>query len=129
MKEILMKNNLEELSKQLRRFVEERDWSKFHNPKNLSMSLIVESAELVEIFQWKTANESKKLDAGTIDKVKDEVADILIYLVRICDVLEIDLLESAFHKINKNRSKYPINLVRGSAKKYSELASDKKEDS
>jgi NTP pyrophosphatase (non-canonical NTP hydrolase) len=116
-----MEPTLYELQEKLRTFVKERDWDKFHNPKNLAMSLIVESAELVEIFQWLTPTESKNLDDNTIEQVRDEIADILIYLVRFCDVLEIDLFDAAFKKIKKNQLKYPAQLVKGSAKKYTEL--------
>ena len=123
-----METTLYELQKQLREFVKKRDWDKFHNPKNLAMSLIVESAELVEIFQWLTPKESENLDPRTVEKVKDEVADILIYLVRFCDVLDIDLLDAAFKKMKKNQSKYPSHLVRGSAKKYSELKLEQNAD-
>lgn len=116
-----MEPTLYELQEKLRTFVKERDWDKFHNPKNLAMSLIVETAELAEIFQQLTPTESKNLDDNTIEQVRDEIADILIYLVRFCDVLEIDLFDAAFKKIKKNKLKYPAQLVRGSAKKYTEL--------
>ncbi len=111
---------LEELKLKLREFARERDWEKFHSPKNLSMALIVEAAELVEHFQWLTQAESLELPEEKIEDVREELADILIYLVRIADKLGVDLLEEAFKKIEKNARKYPAHLVRGRADKYTE---------
>jgi len=121
-----MKPTLSELQETLREFVKQRNWEKFHDPKNLAMAIIVESAELVEIFQWLTIEESKTLNNEMIENVKDEVADIFIYLVRFCDVLGIDLVDSAFDKVKKNELKYPTHLVKGSAKKYTELRKTEK---
>jgi NTP pyrophosphatase (non-canonical NTP hydrolase) len=113
-------DSLEDLKLRLRRFAEERDWDKFHSPKNLSMALIVEAAELVEHFQWLTQAESLELPEDKLQDVKEELADILIYLVRIADKLEVDLIEEAYRKIEKNSRKYPKELVRGRADKYTE---------
>ncbi len=113
----------DDLVQKIRDFVEERDWEQFHSPKNLAMALVVEASELVEIFQWLTEEQSLNLDARQIEQVEDEVADVMNYLIRICDRLDIDLLESVDRKIDKNRMKYPAEQVRGSSLKYSEYKS------
>ena len=104
----------------LRRFASERDWDQFHSPKNLAMALIVEAAELVEHFQWLTEAQSADLPAATRAKVADELADVLVYLVRIADRLDIDLLEATARKLVDNEAKYPAAKVRGSPRKYSD---------
>ncbi|RMG73802.1 MAG: nucleotide pyrophosphohydrolase [Nitrospirae bacterium] len=111
---------LETLRDALREFARERDWDRFHSPKNLSMALIVEAAELVEHFQWLTQAESLALSEDKLQKVKEELADILIYLVRLADKLGVDLIEEAHKKIEKNSRKYPKELVKGRADKYTE---------
>ncbi len=108
------------LRDKLRAFAEARDWDQFHSPKNLSMALMVEVAELMEHFQWLSEEQSGNLDAAKKAVVAEELADILLYLVRISDKLGVDLLEAALHKLEKNAAKYPAEQVRGSAKKYSE---------
>lgn len=95
------------LRDRLRVFAEARGWRAFHTPKNLAMALIVEAAELVEQFQWTTAEESLSLDADKMAAVQDEMADVLIYLVELADVLNIDLLQAASDKLVKNAVKYP----------------------
>ena len=104
----------------LRKFVAERDWDKFHSPKNLAMALSVEASELLEHFQWLTEEQSRRLAPEKLDQVRDEMADVLVYLVRLADKLEVDLLDAAVKKIEKNALKYPADKVRGSMKKYSE---------
>jgi len=106
------------LRDKLRAFAEERDWEQFHSPKNLSMALMVEVAELMEHFQWLTEAQTASLSAEVKPAVTEELADILLYLVRLSDKLEVDLLEAALHKLEKNAAKYPADKVRGSAKKY-----------
>jgi dCTP diphosphatase len=108
------------LRDKLRTFAEARDWNQFHSPKNLSMALMVEVAELMEHFQWLTEEQSSKLDAAKEAVVAEELADILLYLVRLSDKLGVDLLNAALHKLEKNAAKYPADQVRGSSKKYSE---------
>ncbi len=108
------------LRDKLRAFAEARDWDQFHSPKNLSMALMVEVAELMEHFQWLTEQQSVSLSPDIKDAVAEELADILLYLVRLSDKLEVDLKEAALHKLEKNAAKYPAEQVRGSAKKYSE---------
>ena len=108
------------LRDKLRAFAEARDWDQFHSPKNLSMALMVEVAELMEHFQWLTEAQTGNLDAGKKAVVAEELADILLYLVRLADKLDVDLKQAALHKLEKNAVKYPAEQVRGSAKKYSE---------
>ncbi len=113
-------DSLENLKTRLRKFAKERDWDQFHSPKNLSMALIAEAAELVEHFQWLTQQQSSNLPADKIEPVEQELADILLYLVRISDKLGIDLIEAANKKVDLNKQKYPVDVVKGSAKKFSE---------
>ncbi len=112
--------DLEELKERLRVFVAERDWDQFHSPKNLAMALSVEASELVELFQWLTEAESAALDTERRRRAAEELADVLVYLVRIADRLDIDLLEAAGRKLESNAQKYPANRVRGQARKYDE---------
>jgi NTP pyrophosphatase (non-canonical NTP hydrolase) len=105
------------LRDKLRAFAEARDWNQFHSPKNLSMALMVEAAELMEHFQWLTEKQSAELSADDLHAAGEELADILLYLVRLADRLGIDLRDAALKKMDKNALKYPAELVRGSAKK------------
>jgi NTP pyrophosphatase (non-canonical NTP hydrolase) len=114
-------NEFEELKNRLRSFAEARDWDQFHSPKNLSMALIAEAAELVEHFQWLTEEQSANLPEEKLAEVQEELADVLIYLVRTADKLDIDLFHAAQRKIDKNESKYPTDKAKGTAKKYTEL--------
>ena len=111
---------LNELKDRLRRFAHERDWEQFHSPKNLAMALSVEVAELVEHFQWLSQEESRHLPDDVAAGAAEELADILIYLVRMADKLGVDLLETAEAKLTENERKYPAGKVRGSAKKYTQ---------
>ncbi|MCH2175408.1 MAG: nucleotide pyrophosphohydrolase [Lentisphaeria bacterium] len=109
-----------ELRNQLRAFSEEREWEQFHTPKNLSMALSVEVSELVEHFQWLTEEESLRIMDLKNTEICDELADIFLYLIRLSDILNVDLIEASKQKIIKNRDKYPANLVRGKANKYTD---------
>jgi len=102
-----------------RRFAAARDWQQFHTPKNLAMALSVEAAELLEHFQWLTTEQSMRLDAKTKTAVGEEIADVLLYLTRLADVLDIDPLAAAKRKMVINARKYPVHRARGSARKYS----------
>lgn len=113
-------SELSDLKYRLRQFAKERDWDQFHSPKNLSMALIAEAAELVEHFQWMTEEQSKALPRDKLAKVAEELADIQIYLIRVADKLNIDLIKAATKKIEINEKKYPSYIVRGSSKKYTE---------
>ena len=115
-----MSDALRALQQHLAAFAAERDWDQFHSPKNLSMALAVEAAELVEHFQWLTEERSAHLDAEQLREVRLEAADVLIYLVRLADKLGIDLLQAADEKIALNEKKYPADRVRGDARKYSD---------
>lgn len=115
-----MINDLNDLKTRLHQFAEERDWDQYHSPKNLAMALIVEAAELVEHFQWLTQDESRLLPADKLKAVEAELADILIYLTRIADKLDIDLYKAAERKLEDNAKKYPVDKVRGLSKKYNE---------
>src|SRR3989304_1932277 len=108
---------LDDLKQRLREFARERDWEQFHSPKNLAMALIVEAAELVEHFQWLTEAQSQALDPEKREQVAQELADVFLYLVRLADRLDIDLMDAAQRKIVLNAQKYPADKVRGSAKK------------
>jgi len=112
--------DLEELKARVRAFVAERDWERFHSPKNLAMALSVEASELVELFQWLTEEESGALDGAARRRVAEELADVLWFLVRLSDRLDIDLLEAAELKLAENAKKYPAEKVRGDARKYDE---------
>ena len=108
---------LDELRLRLREFARARDWEQFHSPKNLSMALIVEAAELVEHFQWLSEAQSHALAPEKLREVEEEIADVLIYLTRLADLLGVDLLQAAERKIALNEHKYPADKVRGSAVK------------
>jgi NTP pyrophosphatase (non-canonical NTP hydrolase) len=113
-------DSIKQLAEHLRQFAAERDWEQFHSPKNLAMALSVEVAEIAEHFQWLTEQQSRDLDGAKKGEVEQELADALIYLVRLADQLGIDLLEAAERKLAVNEAKYPAERVRGSARKYSE---------
>jgi len=116
-----LKNELTALRDTLRDFVAAREWRTYHTPKNLAMALIAEAGELVEHFQWATAEESSNLTPDKAMAVQEEVADVLIYLVELADVLAIDLIQAAHDKIAKNALKYPVEKARGNATKYDKL--------
>lgn len=109
--------SIDKLKSQLREFARERDWEQFHSPKNLAMAMIVEAGELVEHFQWLSESQSKTLDPDKHEQVAQELADVLLYLIRLADCLGIDLMDAAQRKIAINAQKYPADKVRGSAKK------------
>jgi len=113
-------DNLEALRQRLAAFAADRDWDQFHAPKNLAMALIAECAELVEHFQWLTAEQSARLSPEKMAAVRLEIADILIYLVRIADKLNIDLMAAARDKVAINEERYPAEQVRGDARRASE---------
>ena len=108
-------DSLEQLRRQLAAFADQRDWQQFHSPKNLAMALIAEAAELVEHFQWLTEDQSRQLEPEKKAAVSLELADILIYLIRTADQLNIDLIASALDKVQINEQRYPVDKVRGKA--------------
>lgn len=114
------KQELDILKDRLRQFAQERDWDQFHSPKNLAMAMVAEAGELVAHFQWLTEEQSKQLTTDKLGEVEEELADVLIYLVRLADKLNIDLPAAAHKKLVRNAQKYPVAKVKGSAKKYNE---------
>ncbi|MHB1116225.1 nucleotide pyrophosphohydrolase [Sideroxydans sp.] len=111
---------LEKIKVGLRQFAEDRDWDQFHSPKNLSMALIAEAAELVEHFQWLTEDQSNNLNQKQLEEVAMEMADVQIYLLRLAEKLELDILSAVEKKMEINAKKYPAEIVKGSSKKYTE---------
>lgn len=114
-------DSLQDLSARLARFAAERDWDQFHNPKNLAMALTGEVGELVEHFQWLTFEEADNLPEPVREEVALEAADVLLFLLRLCDRLGIDLAAAAARKLDLNAQKYPIAQSRGRATKYDKL--------
>jgi len=112
---------LESLRDELRSFAAERDWDQFHSPKNLAMALSAEAGELLEVFQWLTPEESATLAPEKHAAVSEEIADVLLYLVRLGDQLGIDPVAAAQRKLAENERKYPADKARGNARKYTEL--------
>jgi len=112
---------LEELREQLREFAAARDWEQFHSPKNLAMALSVEAGELLEIFQWLTQEQSASLAPEAQAAASEEIADVLLYLIRLGDQLGVDPVAAAHRKLVENARKYPVEKARGSSKKYTEL--------
>lgn len=110
-----MSDSLNTLSSRLAEFARARDWEKFHSPKNLSMALIAEAAELIEHFQWLTDDQSYHLSSEKRREVELEMADILIYLVRCAERLDIDLIQAANEKCTINESRFPVDSVSGRA--------------
>lgn len=115
--------DLAEIQRRIRAFVAERDWAQFHTPKNLATALVCEAAELAEIFQWLTPEASARVmeDETTAAAVRDELADVLVYVLRMSDVLGVDLQRAVKAKIQKNARKYPVKAAKGSAAKYTRL--------
>ena len=112
--------DLDDLTHLVRNFCHDRDWEQFQSPKNLTMALAVEASELMEHFQWLTQEESHNLPPDKRAAVEEEMADVLIYLVRLADRMGVDLLDAAERKMERNGERYPAELVRGSAKKAGE---------
>jgi len=108
------------ISETLRKFASDRDWDKFHSPKNLAMALNVEAAELLEHFQWLTEEQSRTMEADKLEAVGTEIADVLVYLIRLSDLLNINLSDAVESKMKLNAQKYPVDKVYGSSKKYTE---------
>ncbi|MFM8270353.1 MAG: nucleotide pyrophosphohydrolase [Pseudomonadota bacterium] len=118
--------DIEKLQTKIREFVKERDWEKYHDPKNLVMALSGEVGELVEIFQWLTSEESQQVmkNSKTAIQVRHEIADVCVYLLRLCDKLQIPLEEAILEKLVLNEKKYPPHLSKGTATKYTEFKTE-----
>ncbi len=112
--------DIKAIQSQLTEFADERDWDQFHNPKNLSMALAGEAAELLEIFQWLTEEQSKDIvnSEKQMSHVKEEIADVFLFLARLADKLNVDIEKVALAKIEVNRMKYPVEISKGNAEKY-----------
>jgi NTP pyrophosphatase (non-canonical NTP hydrolase) len=113
---------LEDLRSAINAFIQERDWEQFHSPKNLAMALSVEVAEIVEHFQWLTEEDSKNLPPEKLAEVREEIGDVMIYLTELADKLGIEPVEAAKAKMTINGHKYPAELVKGKAYKYTDYA-------
>ncbi|ERJ13602.1 nucleotide pyrophosphohydrolase [Haloplasma contractile] len=111
-------SELDEIKQQLREFVKERDWEQFHNGKDLAISISLEASELLECFQWISSEQATK---HNLDDIKDELADVLLYAIRLGDLLDIDLKGAMLTKLQKNKEKYPIEKAKGKATKYNKL--------
>ncbi len=116
----MSESDFNRIKRQVRQFVVERDWDHFHSPKNLSMALIVEAAEMVEHFQWLTEEQSCNLAPEKLAEVELELADIQIYLLSLAEKLQLDVIAAVDKKLALNAEKYPADKVRGSSRKYSE---------
>jgi dCTP diphosphatase len=113
--------SIQEIIEELRQFAAERDWDQFHSPKNLSIALSVEASELLEHFQWMTEEQSKALSADELQGVSEEMADVFLFLLRLADKLDVDLLKASRLKLELNARKYPIDKSRGKSTKYTKL--------
>ncbi|WP_027854993.1 nucleotide pyrophosphohydrolase [Marinobacterium litorale] len=113
-----MSNPFKHLNEAMEQFAKERDWDQFHSPKNLAMALTVEAAELQECFQWTTEAQSSELDEESLSAVRDEIADVQLYLIRLAGKLNIDIEQACQDKMVKNAKKYPAQEVKGSSRKY-----------
>ena len=116
-----VEDGLLQLRDTLRQFAAERDWDQFHTPKNLAIALSVEAAELLEHFQWTRDKDPEQFTPPKLEEVSLEAADVLLYLVRLADKLNIDLIQAAMRKVERNSEKYPVDKARGSNKKYTDL--------
>lgn len=116
-----MSQQIEALQAALREFAKARDWEQFHSPKNLAIALSVEAAELLEPFQWLTAEQSRDLPSDKRERVTEEIADVLLYALQLADKLGIDPVDAAWKKLKRNGEKYPEDLARGRSTKYTEL--------
>jgi len=117
-------DSLDTLRRRIREFAQARAWERYHTPKNLVMALSVEASELLEPFQWLTAEQSLQLSAEQHEAVRQEIADVLIYLTRLADLLDIDLLDAAADKLALNARKYPVGKAHGNAHKSTEFSND-----
>jgi NTP pyrophosphatase (non-canonical NTP hydrolase) len=122
------RTTLQQLKEKMSTFVREREWEQFHTPKNLSMSIAIEAAELMEHFQWLTVEESKNLPAEALADIGEELADIVIYALSLSNALDLDLSETILAKMDKNIRKYPKEKVRGKSHKYTWYQEDRTKD-
>ncbi|WP_064609204.1 nucleotide pyrophosphohydrolase [Photobacterium sp. J15] len=114
-------SDIKHIQQQLAQFAAERNWDQFHTPKNLAMALSGEVGELTEIFQWLTPEQSEQLPHNKKTHLEEEMADVFMYLLRLADRCDVDIIKACETKLEKNRNKYPVEKCYGSAKKYNEL--------
>jgi dCTP diphosphatase len=117
------KTSIYQLKQLIQDFVDERDWRKYHNPKDLAISIAIEAAELMELFQWVSERKVEKVleDAERFIRLEEELADIIILCFNLANVLNVDVAKAVTKKVEKNRAKYPVDLVKGNYKKYTQL--------
>jgi len=116
-----MANDIEALQQRLAEFARERDWDQFHTPRNLATAMAVEAAEILEIFQWLTDEQSNSLPEAKRAALSEELADVFLYLLKLAGKLDVDLIQAAHAKIEKNASKYPVEKSKGRSDKYTDL--------
>ena len=114
-------SEISKITKKIIQFRDERDWMQFHDPKNMAVSVILEASELLEHFQWKTKEEVKKYVMQNKSEIKDEIADIALYLFELADNLGINLIGAMEEKLKKNAMKYPVEKAKGKHTKYNKL--------
>lgn len=121
------KTSIYQLRQLIQDFVDERDWRKYHNPKDLAISIAIEAAELMELFQWVSERKVEKVleDAERFTRLEEELADIIILCFNLANVLDVDVAKAVTKKVEKNRAKYPVDLVKGNYNKYTQLKDDK----
>ena len=112
---------MEDAIAKIRKFRDDRDWKQFHDPKNLAVSISIEAAELLELFQWMSGEEATRYAAANKERVSEEIADVAIYLIELADITGIDLAQAIEAKLEKNAKKYPVEKSRGVSTKYTEL--------
>ncbi len=116
---VSMNQSIKELQLRISKFCDDRDWNQFHSPKSLAMSISIEAAELLENFQW--SKDDEPLSTTNKESISEEIADVLIYAIRLCEVLEVDPIEISNKKIDKNAIKYPVDISKGKSEKYTNL--------
>ncbi len=116
---VSMNQSIKELQLRISKFCDDRDWNQFHSPKSLAMSISIEAAELLENFQW--SKDDEPLSTTNKESISEEIADVLIYAIRLCEVLEVDPIEISNKKIDKNAIKYPVDISKGKIEKYTNL--------
>lgn len=114
-------SEIRQIIEKIKKFRDERDWMQFHDPKNMAVSLILEASELLEHFQWKTIEEVEKYARQNKDEIKDEIADISLYLFELADNIGVDLIDAMNQKLKKNEEKYPVEKAKGKHAKYNKL--------
>lgn len=116
-------SDISDMQSKIRQFCQDRDWDQFHNPKDLALSLMLESAEVLEHFQWKNDHEATAHIRDHKDDIAEELSDVLYWTLRMADKLDIDIVDAFNKKLTKNSQKYPTNKAKGNHKKYTELQS------